>query len=135
MSILASVIQLAVTCSCQSPGGAFVSLDLVAVEQLYEFTSNWYRDGRSERTTCQGRRSFVQGFIPLREFADLFGGHVLSEDSSEQQFLGVWGRRCVSCSAASCVSAGHSSTLGERCPSFASEFLQSNAQGSNHAMQ
>ena len=93
MSILASVIQLAVTCSCQSPGGAFVSLDLVAVEQLYEFTSNWYRDGRSERTTCQGRRSFVQGFIPLREFADLFGGHVLSEDSSEQQFLGVWGRR------------------------------------------
>jgi hypothetical protein len=63
------------------------------MEQLYEFTSDWYRDGRSERTTCQGPRSFIERFIRLAEFASLFGGHVLSHDSSGQQFLGVWSRR------------------------------------------
>ena len=63
------------------------------MEQLYEFTSSWYTDGRSERITCQGPRSFVQRYIPLSEFARLFGGHVLSENASKRQFLGVWGRR------------------------------------------
>jgi hypothetical protein len=61
--------------------------------QFYAFTSDWYRDGRAERTTCQGPRSFVERFIRLPEFASLFGGHVLSRDSSGQQFLGVWSRR------------------------------------------
>jgi len=65
----------------------------MSVERIYEFTSNWYRDGRSQRTTCQGRRLFIERFIPLREFAGLFGGYVRSADSSGDEFLGVWSHR------------------------------------------
>ena len=32
-------------------------------------------------------------YIPRCEFARLFGGHVISENASKRQFLGVWGRR------------------------------------------
>ena len=38
----------------------------------------------------QGRRSFVEQFIPQRESSTLFGGYVVSEDSSGEEFLGVW---------------------------------------------
>jgi hypothetical protein len=55
--------------------------------------SDWYSDGRSEHSVCQGRRSFIEEFIPQREFSELFGGYVLSEDSSGEEFLGVWSRR------------------------------------------
>jgi len=63
------------------------------MEKIYEFKSSWYSDGRSEHPVCQGRRCFVEQFIPQREFSELFGGYVLSEDSSGEEFLGVWSRR------------------------------------------
>jgi hypothetical protein len=63
------------------------------MEQIYDFMSDWYSDGRSEHPVCQGRRSFVERFIPQGEFSELFGGYVLSEDSSGEEFLGVWSRR------------------------------------------
>jgi len=63
------------------------------MEKIYDFMSRWYSDGRSEHPVCQGRRSFVEQFIPKREFSELFGGYVLSEDSSGEEFLGVWSRR------------------------------------------
>ena len=58
------------------------------MERIYAFTSNWYSDGRSEHSVCQGRRTFVEQFIPRDEFSDLFGGYVLSADS-EEEYLGV----------------------------------------------
>src|SRR4051794_28762306 len=63
------------------------------MEQIYDLMSNWYSDGRSEHPVCQGRRFFVERFIRKEEFSELFGGYVLSEDSSGKEFLGVWGRR------------------------------------------
>jgi hypothetical protein len=63
------------------------------MEKLYDFMSEWYSDGRSEHPVCQGRRAFIEQFIPQPEFADLFGGYVLSADSSDGEFLGVWSRR------------------------------------------
>ena len=63
------------------------------MEKIYEFKSSWYSDGRSEHPVCQGRRRFVEQFILQREFSALFGGYVLSEDTSGEEFLGVWSRR------------------------------------------
>ena len=63
------------------------------MEQLYEYMSQWYSDGRSEHPVCQGRRAFVEQFISRLEFADLFGGYALSEDVFEEEYLGVWGHR------------------------------------------
>jgi hypothetical protein len=66
------------------------------MDYIYEFMSNWYSDGRSEHPVCQGRRVFVERFIPLAEFDGLFGGYVLSADSSDEEYLGVWSRRMCS---------------------------------------
>jgi hypothetical protein len=63
------------------------------MEQLYEFMDCWHSDGRSGHPVCQGRRLFVEQFIPKLEFGELFGGYVLSEDSAGGEFLGVWSRR------------------------------------------
>ncbi len=63
------------------------------MENVYDFRSDWYSDGRSERVVCVGRRSFIEQFIPHREFSELFGGYVLLVDSSGEEFLGVWARR------------------------------------------
>jgi hypothetical protein len=63
------------------------------MEHLYEYMSKWYSDGRSERSVCQARRTFVEMYIPRREFAELFGGYVLSTDSSGEEYLGVWSRK------------------------------------------
>lgn len=63
------------------------------MEKLYEFSWDWHADGRSERLVCQGRRKFVERFIPKAEFASLFGGYVLSESRLGTEFLGVWSRR------------------------------------------
>ncbi len=66
------------------------------MEHLYQFMSQWYSDGRSEHPVCQGRAAFVRRFIPQPEFMELFGGFVLSADSSGDEFLGVWSRRMCS---------------------------------------
>ena len=63
------------------------------MEKIYAFMSEWYSDKRPEHPICQGRRSFIEQYIPRREFSELFGGYVLSEDSSGEEFLGVWSRR------------------------------------------
>jgi hypothetical protein len=64
------------------------------VERIYEYKSNFYTDGRSEKIVCQGRKSFVESFISQKEFDELFGGFILSGNlESGEEFLGVWGRR------------------------------------------
>jgi len=64
------------------------------METIYEFKSNFYSDGRSEKIVCQGRKSFVENFILQKEFEELFGGFILSGSlESGEAFLGVWSKR------------------------------------------
>jgi hypothetical protein len=64
------------------------------METIYEYESNFYSDGRSERIVCQGRKSFVENFLLQKEFQELFGGFILSGNvETGEEFLGVWGKR------------------------------------------
>jgi len=64
------------------------------MEKFYEYESNFYTDGRSEKFVCQGRKSFIEKFVVQKELSKLFGGFVLSEDvESGEEFIGVWGKR------------------------------------------
>ncbi len=64
------------------------------MERLYEYESNFYTGGRSEKFVCQGRKSFVENFIIQKEFHELFGGFILSgDDESGEEYVGVWGKR------------------------------------------
>ncbi len=64
------------------------------MEILYEYESTFYTDGRSEKLVCQGRKDFVEKFVIQREFYELLGGFILSENiESGEEFIGVWGRR------------------------------------------
>lgn len=64
------------------------------MEMLYEYDSNFYSDGRSEKIVCQGRKSFIQNFISQEEFYSFFGGYILSENIvTGEEFIGVWGKR------------------------------------------
>jgi hypothetical protein len=64
------------------------------MEKLYEYEWNFYSDGRSDKVFCQGRKVFVESFIPRKEFDELFGGFILSGDGKgSEEFIGVWGRR------------------------------------------
>lgn len=66
--------------------------DTTHIEQIYVYMSE-YLGGRSEYPVCQGRRAFIEQFIPIQEFDDLFGGYVLSVDASGVEYLGVRSRR------------------------------------------
>ncbi len=64
------------------------------MELLYEYESNFYTDGRSEKIVCQGRKSFIENFIAQEEFYELFNGFILSDSiESNEEFIGVWGKR------------------------------------------
>lgn len=64
------------------------------METIYEYKSDFYSDGRSEKIICQGKRSYIENFIPQKEFHELFGGFILSENiESGEEFIGVWGKR------------------------------------------
>lgn len=62
-------------------------------EELVQYRSSWFSDGRSERLVCQGRSSFIGQFFNKDELMALFGGFCLSEDAAGEEYLGVWGRR------------------------------------------
>jgi hypothetical protein len=71
------------TSSDQAPNGANV---------LYEYRLDWSKG--SERRHIDGERRFVERFIPMDEFKELFGGYALLRDrSGGLEFLGVWGRQ------------------------------------------
>ncbi|HEY0427762.1 MAG TPA: hypothetical protein VGC76_08255 [Pyrinomonadaceae bacterium] len=60
------------------------------MEKLYEYKSDFYSDGRSEKVICQGRKSFIENFLPQKEFHELFGGLILSGNvESGEEFVGV----------------------------------------------
>jgi hypothetical protein len=69
-------------------------LENQTIEILYEYRNNRYSDGRSDIVFCQGRKSFIKQFITQNELSNTFGGFILSEDSqTNEEYLGVWGRR------------------------------------------
>ncbi|MGC2237561.1 MAG: hypothetical protein WA584_15470 [Pyrinomonadaceae bacterium] len=64
------------------------------MEKLYEYKSDFYSDGRSEKLICQGRKSFIDDFISQEGFHNLFGGLILSENiETGEEVIGVWGSR------------------------------------------
>lgn len=72
------------------------------VQQLYHFHASRNCDTPSSPTFIKGSREWVERYIPMSDFFDLFGGYVTwrpPETPSEQMIgegLGVWGKRNVS---------------------------------------
>jgi hypothetical protein len=71
-------------------------------QHLYIFPAPWIRDARSIPDVIKGSREWIEKFIPLDEFNDLFGGYVtwrsrqFATDDMPGEGLGVWGKRNVS---------------------------------------
>jgi len=71
-------------------------------QEIYQFKSRWYVDGRSERIVVKASETWVFQFIPLEEFSVLFGGYARwhSPANPTKQMpsngIGVWGRRNAS---------------------------------------
>ena len=97
---------------------------------LYEFASKWYRDGRSQRTTCQGRRSFIERFIRVREFAELLVGMFSPRILPATSFWVFGAGGHVSSSGAFCASAVPNSNSVERRCRYVSKFSQLRRQQS-----
>lgn len=72
------------------------------MQHLYHFHASWITDKRSAPMVLKGSREWIERYIPMSEFTDLFGGYVTwrpPETPSDQmrgEGLGVWGRRNVS---------------------------------------
>lgn len=65
------------------------------VETLYEYALDWSKG--SKRQHLDGERAFVERYIRLDEFDELFGGKIrLTGRNGEFEFLGVWGRQAIS---------------------------------------
>ena len=63
--------------------------------EVYQFRTNWFTDGRSERIAMLGLADQIEPLIHRKEFMKLFGGYFLSV-RGEKEYLGVWGRRKTS---------------------------------------
>jgi hypothetical protein len=75
---------------------------LLTMNSLFTFRAPLFGEKRSAPVVIKGSRQWVEGFIPLREFAELFGGYALWRPSERKtneilgEALGVWGHRNVS---------------------------------------
>ena len=69
---------------------------------LFTFETNLFGDKRSPPIVTKASREWLEQFISLREFAELFGGYALwrapenPTDEMPGEGLGVWGRRNAS---------------------------------------
>ncbi len=62
---------------------------------------NWMRDGESKPYAIKGDRKWIELYIAIDEFLELFGGYVTWRPPDEPtdamgEGLGVWGRRNIS---------------------------------------
>jgi hypothetical protein len=75
---------------------------LFTVNPLFTFQAHIFGDKRSAPVVIKASREWLEQFIPLREFAELFGGYALWRAPQQQtdempgEALGVWGRRNAS---------------------------------------
>jgi hypothetical protein len=73
-----------------------------ALNILFTFQTHLLGDKRSQVQVIKGSRQWVEQYIPLEEFAQLFGGYLIWREpetkTSEMpnEGLGVWGKRKVS---------------------------------------
>ena len=71
-------------------------------QEIYQFQSDLYTDGRSERIVIKASEPWVLQHIPLSEFGPLFGGYARWHEPKRKtksmpgHAIGVWGRRNVS---------------------------------------
>ena len=72
------------------------------MNELFTFSAHIWGDKRSAAVVVKGSRAWLEHFISLREFAELFGGYALwrapKHPTKEMpgEGLGVWGRRNAS---------------------------------------
>ena len=72
------------------------------VQQLYCFQAPWVSGKDSAPNVRKGSREWIEGYIQLNEFIDLFGGYVTwrppdtPSDQMTGEGLGVWGKRNIS---------------------------------------
>lgn len=68
---------------------------------LFRYQTTLIGDKRSAPILIKGSRKWIETFIPLVEFAEIFGGYVLWRPPSKRsalmpgEGLGVWGKRNV----------------------------------------
>jgi hypothetical protein len=66
---------------------------------LFTFQTHLLGKGRSQVQVIKGSRQWVEQYIPLEEFAELFGGYLIWREpetkTSEMpdEGIGVWGKR------------------------------------------
>lgn len=71
-------------------------------QEIYQFRSHWFTDGRAERIVVKASEAWVFQFIPFSEFSPLFGGYARWHEPRTptahmpSHAIGVWGRRNVS---------------------------------------
>jgi hypothetical protein len=71
------------------------------MQQLFFFPAPWILDDRSVPYVIKGDRQWIERYIRVEEFLDLFGGYVtwrppdVPSDMMKGEGLGVWGRRNV----------------------------------------
>jgi len=72
------------------------------LNKLFTFQTHLLGDKRSEVQVIKGSRLWVEQYIPLEEFGQLFGGYIMWREPEAQtsdmldEGLGVWGNRKAS---------------------------------------
>ena len=71
------------------------------MQQLFYFPAQWIMDARSVPYVLKGDREWIERYIPIDEFLDLFGGYATWRPPDEPsevmgEGLGVWGNRNIS---------------------------------------
>jgi hypothetical protein len=73
-----------------------------ALNILFTFQTHLLGDKRSQVQVIKGSRQWIEQYIPLEEFAQLFGGYLIWRETETKtsempdEGLGVWGKRKVS---------------------------------------
>lgn len=66
-------------------------------EAVYTFETPIHGNRRSIPVVIKADRKWVERFIPICEFEDLFGGYITWQPTGETgESIGVWGKRNVS---------------------------------------
>ena len=72
------------------------------VNFLFNYQPELLGQKRSAPIVIKGSRRWIEQFIPLKEFGDLFGGYVLWRPPDQKtaqmpdEAVGVWGKRNIS---------------------------------------
>ncbi|MBK7393407.1 MAG: hypothetical protein IPI64_08920 [Chloracidobacterium sp.] len=74
----------------------------ISSQQLFQFPRTWISDQRSVPLVIKGDREWIEQYISVDEFAEMFGGYATwrppddPTDMMRGEGLGVWGKRNIS---------------------------------------